>query len=83
MFLSETSVLDCVAWVLRRCRYMFYLVTPSETMYPDVHFVPRLVVEVSPLCASRHETPSLPLTVCARCFPSSSSSRFWRTDSVS
>lgn len=40
------SVSDTFYWLVSRCRYMFYLASPSETMFPDVSQVPRLVVEV-------------------------------------
>ena len=46
-FVSVDSATDGLFWVLHRLRYMFYMVLPSETMYPDVSVVPRLVVEVS------------------------------------
>ena len=52
MFLSDMSLVDCLTWALHRSRYMFYLVTPSETTYSHVQFVPRLVVEVSPCPAT-------------------------------
>lgn len=44
------SVMDYVTsgmeWFVHKGRFMFYLVTPEETSYPDFKLVPRLVVEV-------------------------------------
>lgn len=34
-------------YIVTNIRYMFYLVTPEETMQPDIKDVPRYVVEVS------------------------------------
>lgn len=57
------SVVDCLTWAVHRSRYMFYLVTPSETMYSDVKYVPRLVVEVSLLPPSiDHPVPWVTVT---------------------
>lgn len=39
-------------WFVQKGRFMFYLVTPDETSYPDFKLVPRLVVEVSFLRSS-------------------------------
>ena len=32
---------------VEKIRFLFYMVNPYETMYPEVKFVPRYVVEVS------------------------------------
>lgn len=45
--LSGISISETFYWIINRCRYMFYLATPSETMFPEVSQVPRLVVEVN------------------------------------
>jgi hypothetical protein len=41
-----TSALALIVYILDKVRYIFYLVLPSECMYPELKLVPRYVEEV-------------------------------------
>lgn len=39
--------LSNVLYIMSKFRYLFYLVWPTETMFPSINLVPRYVTEVS------------------------------------
>lgn len=46
-FYSNNSIMDNIWFVLSRLKLLFYLVWPTETMFPSLDEVPRYVAEVS------------------------------------